>query len=273
MYDTHMHTHWSGDSEADPRDMIAAARKKQLSGITFTDHLDWDYRTEPGLFDLDLPHYCPTMRELATSCQEEGFRIRVGIELGLQPHLAARHRALLEEYDFDFCIGSIHQVDGEDPYYDACWEGKSISEAYRHYFQATLDNLNAFFEIDALGHLDYISRYGMRVAAARGEDGTLRLSDYLGEIDAILHFLIRHNIALEVNTGSFRYGYPQPNPSAEILSRYHELGGRLLTLGADAHKPADVAIGFDRLPALLKDCGFDCYYVYDKRQPVEVPLE
>ena len=57
LWDTHMHCHYSGDSEAAPRDMIESAIKKGLSGICFTDHLDLDYREEPGYFDLDFEKY------------------------------------------------------------------------------------------------------------------------------------------------------------------------------------------------------------------------
>ena len=54
LWDTHMHCYYSGDSESAPEDMIKSALSKNLDGICFTDHLDYDYKEEPGLFDLDL---------------------------------------------------------------------------------------------------------------------------------------------------------------------------------------------------------------------------
>ncbi|MGN0240504.1 MAG: PHP domain-containing protein [Candidatus Weimeria sp.] len=42
FFDTHMHTCFSGDSDADPVDMINAAKKNGLDGLCFTDHLDID---------------------------------------------------------------------------------------------------------------------------------------------------------------------------------------------------------------------------------------
>ena len=44
LWDTHMHCHFSGDSDADPKDMISAAIQKGLDGICFTDHQDFDYK-------------------------------------------------------------------------------------------------------------------------------------------------------------------------------------------------------------------------------------
>ena len=273
LTDNHMHTSFSGDSDAAPEDMIRAAQSSGLSGITFTDHLDWDYRHEPHLFDLDPEKYLPFMRDLAGKYSTEAFRVRVGIELGLQPHLAGRHAALLRSHSFDYVIGSIHQVDGADPYYDDFYNDRSIVVAYREYLLCTLENLAGFSDIDALGHLDYISRYGMRVAAARHVDGSFYYNDHREIIDVILEFLIQKDIALEVNTGAFRYGYNAPNPSYEILERYYELGGRLLTLGADAHTPGHVAIAFDRVIPRLSEIGFSSYFVFTGRKPREYALK
>ena len=42
LWDTHMHSQFSGDSHTPQEDMIAAAKQKNLKGICFTDHLDID---------------------------------------------------------------------------------------------------------------------------------------------------------------------------------------------------------------------------------------
>ena len=54
LWDTHMHSQFSGDSHTPQEDMIAAAKQKNLKGICFTDHLDIDYPDEPETFLLDL---------------------------------------------------------------------------------------------------------------------------------------------------------------------------------------------------------------------------
>ena len=275
LYDTHMHSKWSGDCEVEPAAMIASARAKGLAGITFTDHLDWDFPSVPHMFDLDLANYIPQMKRMADEESDEALSIRVGIELGLQRHIADRHSQLLSSVDFDFVIGSIHQIDGIDPYYQSYFEDKSFQEAYQKFFEVTLENLEAFSDIDSLGHLDYISRYGQKYAQMTGRpmsDGFLKYDDFAEVIDAILLFLISHDIALEVNTAPYRHRFPEPNPSREILKRYHDLGGTMITIGADAHTPQDIAIGFDSLPALLHLCGFDSFFLFEHRNPVEVLL-
>ena len=52
LWDTHMHTHFSGDSDADPTKMARAAIARNLDGICITDHLDYDYPDDPDLFNI-----------------------------------------------------------------------------------------------------------------------------------------------------------------------------------------------------------------------------
>ena len=42
LWDTHLHTRYSGDSTAEPEDMVQAALQHGLDGICFTDHIDYD---------------------------------------------------------------------------------------------------------------------------------------------------------------------------------------------------------------------------------------
>lgn len=261
LWDNHMHCHFSGDSDADPLDMIEKARQLGLSGITFTDHLDLDYKEEPHLFDLDLDACEKAMPALQKEAAP--FFVLHGLELGLQPHLAQKHANLLASYAFDYVIGSVHVVYTRDPYYPVYFERRDPAEAYTEYYQAVYENLAAFHNFDALGHLDYVFRYGPQDPAQPYDTYT----PYAPLIDDILRFLIAHDIALEVNTGAFRCGLSVPNPCPQILKRYHELGGKLITIGADAHKPSDIALGFDRLPGFLASCGFDEYMVYLHRVP------
>ena len=126
-----------------------------------------------------------------------------------------------------------------------------------------MQNLDCF---DSLGHLDYVVRYG----PTRNREYDYR--DYRDIIDEILKILIRNDKALECNTGGFHYGLGQPNPCEDILRRYRELGGELLTLGSDAHDPSRLGYDFDRARELLRSCGFSSYTVYHQRKPEFLPV-
>ena len=92
------------------------------------------------------------------------------------------------------------------------------------------------------------------------------------EIDGILCCLIRREKALEVNTSCLGTGYDALLPEPWVLARYRTLGGRLLTLGSDAHTPERLAYGFPETARLLRELGFRDYVHYEGRQPQFHPL-
>lgn len=266
IWDMHMHTAFSGDSTADPESMIKEAIRRQLPGICLTDHLDLDYPDEALDFNLDLPGYYAQIRQLQEDYQDQ-IQILFGVELGLQPHLTDQLTAVTQDYPFDFVIGSSHLVHGKDPYYPAYYQGRSEQEAYMEYFTSIYENLSLpFTGYDSYGHLDYTVRYGPN----KNKDYTYK--KYADILDAILERLIQLEIALEVNTAGFKYGLGHPNPTENIIRRYHQLGGRLITIGADGHSPEQIAYDFHKLPELLKSCGFDSYTIFRQRQPEFIKL-
>ena len=87
-------------------------------------------------------------------------------------------------------------------------------------------------------------------------------------IDEILTLLIKKGKGIELNTGGFKYGLGHPDPTEKIIARYRELGGEIITIGADAHAPAHVAYAFEEVPAILKEAGFR-YLLYFKSESEE----
>ncbi len=266
LWDTHMHCRYSGDSGAEPDDMAMAAMAAGLDGICFTDHLDYDFPSDPpDLFVLDPDSY-----EKAMSAFREKYRgiipVRCGIEIGVQPHLHDRLSQVVRSHSYDLVICSLHVIDGMDPYYKTFFEGREEGAAYRRYFEAILENLGTFSDFDVFGHLDYVVRYGP------GQNRHYSYRAYADVIDAILERLIGMGKGIELNTGGLRYGLGHPNPCEEIIRRYRELGGEIITVGSDAHEPGQVAFGFDKVPEILKNAGFTHYTVFEGRRPSFLPL-
>lgn len=263
--DSHMHTRFSTDSKAKIQDMIESALRKGLESVCITDHVDNDYPfhedTGEKAFQVDLDAYFPELERWQDAYAGK-IRIRKGIELGLQPHLSETYQKLVSQYPFDFVIGSVHVVHGMDPYYGEIFEGRTDEDVYRETFAATLENLDAISTFDVLGHLDYVVRYGKRQAEGYS------YKKYAEEIDAILQKVIAMGKGIELNTAGWKYGLSFCHPHPEILCRYKELGGEIITIGSDAHKPEHVAYDFKKAAQILDTCGFKYYTEFQNRKPI-----
>lgn len=264
--DTHVHSSFSTDSDADMEEVVRAAIASRLDILCFTDHIDWDYPVPDLIFDFNIDDYFERIRELK---KRYGGRIKLlaGVELGMQPHLGNRYQKLLAGHPFDFAIGSQHLVDGLDPYYPETFEGRDVSVVYRHYFEETYENVKAFHDFDSMGHLDYIVRYGAK------KKNVYTYRRYADIIDEILKLLVRYNIALEINTCGLRKAVGATNPHPDILKRYRELGGTLVTMGSDAHQSTFLGYKFDKAAEILKSCGFTHFVYFEKREPQFVKLQ
>lgn len=265
FWDTHMHCYFSGDSDASPRSMVEGALKKNLPGICFTDHQDLDYRKDPGFFDLDFKNYQKEITALKDEYKDK-IDILWGIELGLQPHVAKENLEIARTYPFDFIIGSTHIVDHIDIYYPSFYEGRTERSAYRRYFECTLENINTDVDYDVYGHLDYVVRYGPN------KNLSYTYQKYAELIDEILRKLIEKGKGIELNMAGFKYGLGHPNPTEDILKRYRELGGEIITIGSDGHKPEQIAWDYEKVPELLKQAGFGYYTVFKNRKPEFIKL-
>ena len=265
FWDQHMHCNFSGDSDALPEDMIKAGIAHGLSGICFTDHLDYDYPEEPNIFLLDFDNYFKVLPDLRKKYADK-ISVNIGIELGLQPQAAGQNLAVAEKYPFDFIIGSSHVVNHMDPYYPEFFAGRDEDAAYMEYFESVLKNINSGVDFDVYGHIDYVVRYGPN------KNAFYTYEKFKDIIDEILTQLISKGKGIEVNTGGFKYGLGHPNPTEDIIKRYRELGGEIITMGADAHVPEYVAYEFDKTAQIIKNCGFKYYTVFKNRKAEFIPL-
>lgn len=257
--DQHFHTSFSGDSDTPPEEQIKRALSLGMTEICVTDHHDYDMVSDVD-FNLDFDAYYAKMCELK---QKYGgiVDISIGVELGLQLHIAEYLDELVQKYGWlDFIIGSHHVIDGIDPYFPEFFE-KHGADSYERYFKVTLERIKRIKCYDSLGHLDYIVRYGQKYGLSYSYR---KYSDY---IDGILRVLVSDGKALECNSGAFSRGMDEPNPNTDVLRRFKELGGELITLGSDAHTPETLGDRFDYCGELLKNCGFKYYAVYKKRKP------
>lgn len=263
--DFHLHSNYSGDSTAPLTSMIEKGIQLGLTTMCFTDHQDFDYVYDCGPFPLKTEAYVNELLKLQEYYKDK-INVLIGVEIGLQPYLKDTLIEYVDKYPFDFIIGSSHSVHGIDPYYPEFFSGKTEQEAVAEYFASIIENVQQFSSFQVYGHLDYIIRY------CTDKDKHYSYHDYVDIIDELLTLLIYKNIGIEINTAGLKYGLKNAHPHPEIIKRYRELGGEIITVGSDAHKPEHVAYEFQTAESVLKACGFHYYTIFKERKPQFIPL-
>lgn len=262
--DSHTHTACSHDSTLDPESSCKAALVRGANSIVFSDHCDINFYGEKDVFyPIKLSHECTVAMQKVFGGKPQVYG---GAEMGdgfLYSDVASKYA---KEYEYDELIGSVHTMplNGEYRVYStfdfSTLTDAEISEALRGYFDAVLRTAEEQ-DIDVLAHLTCPLRY---ICGKYGRQ--VDLTVYSDVIDRILKSIIVRGIALEVNTsniGNVRYGELMPPP--DIIKRYRELGGYLITVGSDAHVAEKICNGFDEAFKTLKSLGFYRYFYYESR--------
>lgn len=259
MYLTDYHTHssMSFDGHAPMADIAAAAERAGLDELCITDHCDFlDEHGRPNrAYDWDGA--CAQYREALAACKP-GFTLRLGLEFGMSHLDPAAAAAICARPEADFILGSIHNLcpekGGTDLYVVPYPDEAACCAALDDYFASMALLADTDF-YDVLAHIIYPLRY-MEVPVS--------LEPYYGRIRAILRTAVEKGRGMEINTcRGHTIGAWKP-----ILELYKSCGGEIVTVGSDAHTPADVGKGIPAVCELLAACGFRYVCTYEKRKPV-----
>lgn len=256
MFDFHLHSSVSFDSDAPAEAIVEAARRAGLTEICFTEHLDYA-RNIPR---EELAFTAGTYRTKLDRSFPGDIVVRHGVEVGMTPWNRQITEQDLTEYPYDFVIGSVHFVDDKDIYYPEFWTGTG-PEGERRYLEEVLECVCIHDSFDVLGHLTYPAK-----CPANPSPRPIPCGEYQTLIDELLLTLIRKGKGLEVNTSGYdKIGVPFPH--AEYLRRYYDLGGRIITVGSDAHSPDRVGQHIPRALDMVKEIfGYVC--TFRERNPV-----
>lgn len=284
LVDCHLHTNNSPDSEAEPLDMCLCAKKKGLKLITITDHCEMNMYYER--YNKIVKN---SVRDaLSLDGKVEGLKVLHGVEMGQALQNLKGADEMLDTMEFDFVLASLHNPPAdcdyplcketeENPNYLEAFLAKDY--AYLKYTKETAPIIfKDYFEdmyktvlwgrFDSLAHMTYPLRY------CKGEQNIDidLIKEFKPIITDIFKEIIKRDIALELNSGGLRNPIHEISPNYDLVKLYKECGGRLVTLGADAHTPTHVASGITDSIEMLKSLGFTEYHYYEKRKPVAVPI-
>jgi len=196
------------------------------------------------------------------------LHLLTGVELGQPHHIPEESARLLARHSYDFVLASVHNLrNREDFYYmDFSREAIDVRDILRLYFDELLE-ITAWGNFDSLAHLTYPLRY------ITGKYGiTVSLKSFEEQITHVLERLAQTGKALEINTSGLRKPGGTLMPPEQILHRFYEVGGQLITVGSDSHKPRDIGSGIQYALATAEKCGFRYYAVYKNRKPEMIQI-
>lgn len=271
MFDSHVHSCHSHDSKQTIEQICRTAIDKGLRGVAITDHVDmWFVETRDTVRQIKQ---CIEEVNLLKAQYGDRLTLLQGIEIAETDYDESLAREMLNYTDYDVVIGSVHCVEFEgfrDGFSEFDFAVPLSMEIVMNFLELYFSRLRAMIDamdFDVLAHLTCPLRY-INGRYGRGVNDKL----FSPKIDDILKTIIKKGIALEVNTSGIGGYYGNWMPSEWIIARYYELGGRLLTIGSDAHAPEGLANAFEETKSMLRRIGFTEYHYYKKRKPIAVGL-
>ncbi len=264
IYDTHTHSENSHDGNHSCILMCEGAVSNGAKGIAITDHLDIDGD------DLDVRAFT-TNQYMQCRLAKEAFKNKLevfcGIELGQGIYRRGLSEAVLSSFDYDFILGSIHNLENVEDFYFMDFRKEDVEARLKAYFINVLE-LAKWDVTDSIAHLTYplryiVGKYGISVDMSKYDD-------LIGEIFEVI---IKNGKALELNVSSlFNYHY-DTMPNKEYIKRFHDMGGKYVTVGSDSHYFDRVCFGIERGYDILLECGFKQFTVFRKREPYLINIE
>jgi histidinol-phosphatase (PHP family) len=205
----------------------------------------------------DLAAYCGFVREQTD--------LRLGIEMDYVPGAEDRISNLIDAYEFDYVIGSVHfirdgAVDMDD--YSVWGSGRSTEEIWTRYFQTIAESATSGL-FDILAHPDLVKYWSP--AAARGDGDPRRpRGDLRFYYEPAIEAIAESGIAVEISTAGLRKPAGEIYPAPAFLEMALDAGAPL-ALSSDAHRPQDIGAGYEQALELLGSLGVEQLSVFEKR--------
>ena len=280
--DYHVHSDFSDDSKETMERQIERAIELGLDEICFTEHVDygvkkdwdegdieWRLTNEKGheanslnsLTNVNYPEYFGKLIRMKEIYKGK-ITIRQGLEFGIQSITVDRYEKLFDMYKdkLDFVLLSLHQIDNKEFWDGSYTEGKSQQEYNEHYYNELLNVMKVYKNYSVLAHLDLINRYDRA--------GIYPFEKVKDIVTEILRLAIADGKGIEINTSSWHYGLTDTQPSRAILKLYRELGGRIITIGSDAHMTRYLGDHIEDAKNILKEIGFEEFCTFEKMKPI-----
>ena len=274
MYDFHMHSHHSVDSKEPLEGIIHRCLELGLEGFALTDHANMRSQAKYPM----TQYISESIADLAQAREKYAGQLEIltGVESAAQADYPELFQQVMDLGQYDVVLGSVHTV----PFENWCKDNVFAKEDLRAE-DVTADKLQRFSReyyrqvqrIAEFGRVNILCHVNLPYRYINGKYGWgLDVNSHKEAVCAIFETIIPQGISLEINTAGVGGTFNDTLPSREILTWYRDMGGKMLTLGSDAHKAAHICNGFRETCQMLRDLGYDHTVGFRKQQPFEIAL-
>jgi histidinol-phosphatase (PHP family) len=236
LIDYHLHVVAHGERPMTVENILMycdVAKERGIHQMGITEH-------DRYLDDIDLAAF-QGARELSRDVE-----LRLGIEVDFVPGKEEQMDRFAAALPYDYVIGSVHRVGGEEvdhpdhkEIYDK-WDTYDLYEAYyENVRQAAIS-----------GRFDVL-----------GQDRKIKIfchfpeRDITSMLEETADVVAESGVVVDVNAAGLRKPIGEIYPSRDFLKMFHRRGVPII-LSSDAHAPKEVAAGYDESLKLVHDVGY-----------------
>lgn len=263
----HNHSTWS-DGKGTLEEVLDAAIALGVDELGISDHYLLHPAGRPAPWAMPpakLGEYVAALESLRDKSEAvNGPTIRIGVEVDWFTGHGEAIGAALTPFDFDYRIGSVHEVDGfVVDTSAAAWQSLDESqrnEVHRRYWH----DVKAMAEsglFDIAAHLDLTKKFGFFPSI-----------DLADEMQVALDAIAAAGLVVEINTNGWHKPCGDAYPTDALLRRCREREIPV-TISADAHQPAFLVRDFAAAAERLSQAGYTAVARFAGRQITFEPIE
>ncbi|MFJ7973188.1 histidinol phosphate phosphatase domain-containing protein [Psychrobacillus sp. NPDC096389] len=206
----------------------------------------------------DMHDFVDTILKAKEKWHRQGVELKLGIEADYFVGCESELMELLNEYPWDYVIGSVHFVDGwgfDNPQTIDKFDSMDLKALYEQFF-TTVEKAILSGLFDFVAHLDNLKVFNFQV-----DDTDFLMTWYKRIADA----LVDTGTATEVNAGLYyRYPVKEMCPGPDFVKVLVERGVDF-TVSSDSHYPDDLGKFTVVNADMLKCLGVQKLVGFDKR--------
>jgi histidinol-phosphatase (PHP family) len=252
--DTDMHSHVSQSSALQ---MVFAAQQKGLRVLGLSEHVFQMQETRFALQHLEpegpLLTFGTYIEDVDAATTQTNVDIRLGLEVDFIPEKNELIHSFIQEYNWDFLIGSVHEIDGVQFEAAYKWNNEEGEALWLQYFELLRRAVKS-------GYFSVISHpVRMRVK------NPYLPSSLDEELENLAAVATRYDVALEINGYDMLHYHSLVRKLAKACMLHHSP----ISVGSDSHYPGGLAQAHQQTEYMLHEIGITKIRLWKQMQVEE----